>query len=280
MRLEGRRRSTNVEDRRGRRASRALPIGGGAALVVLLLSLVFGIDPSALSELTTGGEAEPSATTTPPGEDPATDLVYVTLASTEDVWSQLFAAEDARYPAPRLVLYDDAVESACGFNTAATGPFYCPGDQQVYLDLGFFREMERRLGAGGDFAQAYVIAHEVGHHVQRVTGTEAEVRRLQRGAREREANALSVRLELQADCFAGVWAHHADARQRLLEAGDVEEGLNAAAAIGDDRLQRMAGQRVVPDAFTHGSSAQRVEWFRRGLAAGRPDACDTFADLR
>jgi predicted metalloprotease len=206
------------------------------------------------------------------------DFVSVVLADTEDTWSRLFAQGGSSYRAPRLVLFYDLVESACGFGEAAMGPFYCPADRSVYLDLGFFREMSERFGAPGDFAAAYVVAHEIGHHVQNLLGVSDQVLAAQARARDAQAsNALSVRLELQADCLAGVWGHHAAAGRDLLEPGDVEEGLRAAAAIGDDRIQRMAGGGVSPESWTHGSSAQRAEWLRRGLRDGSVESCDTFS---
>jgi len=208
--------------------------------------------------------------------DEGADFVSVVLADTEDTWTEIFRASGKRYQPPRLVLFTDAVRSACGFNSAAVGPFYCPGDQKVYIDLGFYRELRNKFGAPGDFAQAYVIAHEVGHHVQNLLGISARVREAQGAGGVRQANALSVKLELQADCFAGVWGYHADAERQLLEQGDIEEGLNAAAAIGDDRLQKMARGQVNPESWTHGSSKQRVYWFRRGLETGDPGACGTF----
>lgn len=248
--------------------------------MLILATLYFGIDPNLLLQgldRVSTSQAPPAGGQAPAADDEQAQFVSVVLADTEDTWQQLFAASGKRYQEPRLVLFTDAVRSACGFANAAVGPFYCPADNKVYLDLGFFRDLKRRFGAPGDFAEAYVIAHEVGHHVQNLLGVSAEVRRRQRGLSKAEANALSVRLELQADCFAGVWANQADRARSILEQGDIEEGLNAASAIGDDRLQRQAGGRVVPDSFTHGSSAQRVRWFRRGLASGDPAACDTFS---
>ncbi|WP_370459095.1 neutral zinc metallopeptidase [Aggregicoccus sp. 17bor-14] len=264
---------------------RPLAFGGGAlGLLGLVLSLLLGGDPSqapssAGRDQDQGyGGSGPAAGTTDPREDRAKDFVSVILADTEDTWPALLQPMGVRYRPPHLVLFSDAVESACGYAQAAVGPFYCPGDQQVYLDLSFFDELSQRFGAEGDFAQAYVVAHEIGHHVQKLLGLSDRVHQLQQRSSRTGANALSVRLELQADCFAGVWAHHANKQRKLLEAGDVEEGLRAAAAIGDDTLQKRAQGRVVPESFTHGSSAQRVTWFRRGLETGQVKACDTFDD--
>lgn len=279
MRWRGRRRSTNVEDRRGRSGGRGLQVGGAAAVVIVLVGLLFGVDPGTMTEILGGSEAPPQPGLPQQGgapQDEEAEFASVVLASTEEVWMPLFAAEDARYAPPTLVLYNEMVQSACGLGSAATGPFYCPGDAQIYLDLSFFHELAQ-LDAPGDFAAAYVIAHEVGHHVQRLTGTEGQVRSLQRGRPQAEANALSVQMELQADCYAGVWAHHANREGDFLETGDLEEGLRAAAAIGDDRLQRMAGRSVQPETFTHGTSEQRARWFRTGLESGSPEACDTFS---
>ena len=277
MRWKSGRRSTNVEDRRGRRAvRRGVQIGGGTAILALLISLLLGQDPAAVLQQLGGGQAAQGPAPANAAQDEAADFVSVVLADTEDTWRALFAAAGGRYVEPRLVLFSDAVQSACGYNTAATGPFYCPGDQTVYLDLSFLRELQR-FGAHGDFAVAYVIAHEVGHHIQRLAGTEQQVRDLQRRGSRQQANRLSVMMELQADCYAGVWAHHGHRQRNILEEGDVEEGLNAAAAVGDDRLQRMAGQRIQPEAFTHGSSEQRAAWFRRGLETGDYNQCDTFS---
>jgi hypothetical protein len=250
-------------------------MGGGLAIVALLVSLLLGQDPSVLLQQIAAENTPTPASQEAGAADEATDFTTVVLGYTEDVWGGLFQSAGSTYREPGLVLYDGAVESACGYNTAATGPFYCPGDERLYLDLSFLRELQR-LGAPGDFAFAYVIAHEVGHHIQRITGIEGEVRQLQRRANEVDANALSVRMELQADCYAGVWAHHAQRQWSILEEGDVEEGLAAAAAVGDDRLQQMASRRVQPESFTHGSSEQRMQWFQNGLRTGRTDACDTF----
>jgi predicted metalloprotease len=285
MRWQSGRRSDNVEDRRGISVGRGgASIGCGGLILVIVISLIFGKDPRELLQLVEQAQGPsasveapvPGAPAQPRPDDELADFVSVVLADTEDTWNPIFKAMGRTYTPPVLVLFTDSVESACGFNTAATGPFYCPADSKVYIDLGFYRELRDRFGAPGDFAQAYVIAHEIGHHVQNELGISSEVHRLEQRASEREANALSVRLELQADCFAGVWANHANSQRQLLEQGDVEEGLNAAAAIGDDRLQRSAGRSVSPDSWTHGSSAQRVEWFRRGMESGDMQSCDTF----
>lgn len=278
MRWRGRRTSRNVEDRRGRSAMvrRGVPIGCGGLLLVLLFVLLGG-DPAQLLSLLEG-TAPPAADVSPgaaaPPADELGEFASVVLASTEDVWHELFAARGRAYREPTLVLFSGAVRSACGLQSAAVGPFYCPADGKLYLDLSFFAQLERRFGASGDFAQGYVIAHEVGHHVQNLLGVSAEVQRAQRGVGATRANELSVGMELMADCLAGVWGHHA---RKMLEPGDVEEGMNAAAAIGDDAMQRRAEGRVRPESWTHGSSRQRQEWLRRGLQTGDPDACDTFA---
>jgi len=281
MRWEDGRESGNVEDRRGQRPGRGAPIGIAGLLAVLAISYLSGADPRQILSLLSGLQSNVSEAPSgggasgPPG-DQMGRFASVVLASTEDVWRGVFDRSGRRYGEPKLVLFSERVESACGFASSAVGPFYCPGDSKVYLDLSFFRELESRFGAPGDFAQAYVIAHEVGHHVQNLLGTSERVSLLERRAAKREANALSVRLELQADCLAGVWGHFANAKQKLIEPGDVEEGLAAAAAIGDDRLQREAGRRVQPESWTHGSSAERVRWFRVGLERGALEACDTF----
>jgi predicted metalloprotease len=284
MRWSGGRRSTNIEDRRGRGGGLPIGIAGGGigTVVLLLLAVFFGFDPSIL--LNEGGgppvehrvDAPSSSPPTSAGEDPAREFVAVVLADTEDTWTELFRRMNREYRHPKLVLFSRAVQSACGMAGSATGPFYCPPDQRVYIDLDFFRLLAERFRAPGDFAQAYVIAHEVGHHVQTLLGVSERVRSMQSSASEREANALQVRMELQADCLAGVWAHHADRGRNMLEEGDLEEGLRAAAAIGDDRLQQQSRGVVVPESFTHGSSEQRVRWFRRGFEAGEPRQCDTF----
>ncbi|HSM06402.1 MAG TPA: neutral zinc metallopeptidase [Longimicrobiales bacterium] len=283
MRWRDSRRSQNVEDRRGQRVGAPMKIGGGFGLVVILVVVLLGGNPLDLLSLLMGGgssSVQPApAPATAPGDTPDDemgDFMSAVLGMTEDVWSQIFAEGGAQYRPPRLVLFSDMVQSACGFNSAATGPFYCPPDQRVYIDTGFFRELAR-MGGPGDFAQAYVLGHEVGHHVQNLLGTSEQVRRLQGNARDQaEANQLSVLLELQADCYAGVWAHHANAQQQVLEPGDVQEGMAAAAAIGDDRLMRNSGRAVSPESFTHGTSEQRQQWLSRGLQTGDVESCDTF----
>lgn len=272
--------SSDVEDRRGSGLRAGVPLGIGGTVVVAILSLVFGTD---LFAVIGGGEPAqvdesggPVAST--PEEDERVEFVSFVLDDLQAVWTRQLEASGRSYDRAKLVLFRDAVRSACGIGEAATGPFYCPSDAKVYLDLGFFDELSRRFGAPGEFAQAYVIAHEIGHHVQHLLGVAGEVRERQ-AARPAERNALSVRLELMADCLAGVWAHSTSER-RLLEAGDVESALGAAAAIGDDRLQRAGRGSVAPETFTHGTSAQRVSWFRRGMEGGRPADCDTFADGR
>lgn len=295
MRLGRERPSQNIEDRRGMGGGFGIPgrgirvpvggrggIGIGGIIVLLLLWLVFGINP--LELLNGGGTQIPRQTTEQPsgtrptgaGTDETGDFVARVLGSTERVWTEKFQAMGSEYQPPKLVMFEQSVQSACGMAQSAMGPFYCPPDQRVYIDVSFFQDMERRLGTSGDFAQAYVIAHEVGHHVQTLLGIAERVTRARMQAPEDEANALSVRMELQADCLAGVWAKSADDSRQILEQGDIEEGLNAASAIGDDRLQKRSRGYVVPESFTHGSSEQRVRWFRRGLETGDMAQCDTF----
>lgn len=277
MRLDNSRESRNVEDRRGRR----MAIGGrgkiGIGTVILaLVAAYFGIDPSFLLQ----GTAPPtgSSSSTPAAPTPESQFASKVLADTEDTWTVLFREQGfGTYQPPTLVLFTDVTPTACGTGQSAMGPFYCPADRKVYLDLGFFKQLSRDLNSPGDFAQAYVIAHEVAHHIQNQLGVMDQVEQLRRRADQRTANQLSVRVELQADCLAGVWAHHSHAQRNTLEAGDIEEGLNAAAAIGDDRLQRQSQGYVVPDSFTHGSSAQRVQWFTTGLRSGEIKQCDTFS---
>ena len=284
MRWRGRRQSENIEDRRGSRVSRGM-VGGGIGTVVLaLIAMYFGVDPAVVMQGVGGQDA--STTTTGPYAESEMEAewrqqVAVTLAETEDSWQAIFRERGGEYREPVLVLFTGAVDSGCGFAEAAMGPFYCSADERVFIDLAFFDELQARLGAGGDFPRAYVVAHEVGHHVQNLLGISDRVQQLRQRVDEVEANQLSVRLELQADCFAGLWAHRAARVAGILEPGDIEEGLNAASAIGDDTLQRNAGRAVVPDSFTHGSAAQRQRWFGRGYDSGRFDDCDTFkeADL-
>lgn len=238
-----------------------------------------GVDPTPLLQTQVGTSVQSPGAAPSQGagaQDELADFVSVVLGDTEDTWAELFRDSGRRYRQPTLVLFTDVVRSGCGTAEASMGPFYCPADSKVYIDLGFYRELRDRFRAPGDFAQAYVIAHEVGHHVQHLMGISDKVHQAQQGMRRADANALSVRLELQADCFAGVWANRADRARQILEQGDVEEGLNAASAIGDDRLQRQYAGRVVPDSFTHGTSEQRVRWFRTGLESGDPGVCDTF----
>ena len=280
MRWKGERESDQVEDRRGMGLPRGgIALGGGGLLLVVVFALLTGTDPTQLLDAATQVQVDTGAREPGPVGAPADEsgrFAAVVLASTEDAWSPVFAARGSRYQPPRLVLFTGAVESACGFAEAAVGPFYCPADSQVYLDLSFFDELEQRFGAPGDFARAYVIAHEVGHHVQNLLGVSSQVSDAQRRGSREAANQLSVRLELQADCFAGVWGKLANRERDWLEPGDVEEGLAAAAAIGDDTLARRAGGAIQPESWTHGSSALRGRWLRRGLESGDIDACDTF----
>jgi uncharacterized protein len=278
MRWEGRRTSQNVEDRRGIRFGRAGGIGIGSILLALV-AVYFGADPSVVLQgvQPSGQQAEQVPYEESPEEARLREFVSFVLADTEDTWGAIFSAAGRTYELPTLVLFSGAVESACGFAQAAVGPFYCPGDRKLYIDLSFYQDLQSRFGAPGDFAQAYVVAHEVGHHVQTLLGISERNMAARQRASEAQANALSVRQELQADCFAGIWAHNADRSRQLLEAGDVEEGLNAASAIGDDRLQKQSRGYVSPESFTHGSSEQRVRWFKRGFETGGVESCDTFA---
>ena len=278
MRWRKGRRSSNIEDRRGQRMGRGVKLGGGVTIIAIVAALFLGQDPGAILSILDGLQQQtgpPSTSNTAGPNDEASNFVSVVLADTEDTWSSLFSAADQRYQPPKLVLYSDVVQSACGTNSAASGPFYCPPDQRVYLDLSFLKELQR-MGASGDFAMAYVIAHEIGHHVQNLVGVSAQVRQLQSRSSQSDANALSVLTELQADCYAGVWAHHGHRQRNILEQGDVEEAIDAAAAVGDDRLQKAAGRSVHPDSFTHGSSEQRIHWFSVGLKSGDIKSCDTF----
>lgn len=281
MRWKDLRRSRNVEDTRGTRSAAAggVKLSGAMIVIAVIISLITGQNPLSLLQMLGGaaGPSQPPPAVTPAADDEAAQFVSAVLGSTEDVWNKVFASSGQQYAAPRLQIFENGVSSACGYTSAAVGPFYCPGDRKVYLDLGFFRQLAA-MGAPGDFAQAYVIGHEVGHHIQNITGIEPRVRQLQQGRRNKQqSNQLSVLMELQADCLAGVWAYHANQASRVLEPGDIQEGLRAAATIGDDALQSSSGQSVRPESFTHGSSAQRVEWLKLGLSQGNADSCDTFA---
>ncbi len=277
MRLDNQRESSNVEDRRRMRAS-----GGGigiGTIVMVLVALYFGIDPSTVLNMGQGMSQRTSQQSEAiPEDDEMGQFMAKVLGSTEDTWGKVFKSAGYDYPAPKLVLFRGQTNTACGTGQAAMGPFYCPGDKKVYIDLAFYDEMKNRFKAPGDFAQAYVIAHEVGHHVQNLMGTSEKVQQARQSARnEAQANQYSVLLELQADCYAGVWAHHADGANRILEAGDIEEAMRAAAAIGDDALQKQAQGYAVPDSFTHGTSEQRMRWFNQGLKVGDVNKCDTFS---
>lgn len=279
MRWKTGRRSSHIEDRRGSRAGRAGLKGGiGTIVVMLTIGYFLGIDPMTILKMQAGsGPAGTDADWQPTAaEKQAADFVSVVLADTEDTWNAIFRKAGKTYEEPKLVLFSGQVTSACGMASAAMGPFYCPGDKKVYIDLSFFDDLKRRHGAPGDFAQAYVIAHEVGHHVQNLLGTSQQVRTAQRGLGKADANVLSVSQELQADCYAGLWGYHADRSRQVLEQGDLEEALAAASAIGDDRLQKESSGRVVPESFTHGTSKQRVKWFRRGIESGDAGDCNTF----
>ncbi|MDH3273932.1 MAG: neutral zinc metallopeptidase [Gammaproteobacteria bacterium] len=279
MKWQGGRRSSNIEDRRGMRPRGGLVGGGIGSILLIIAALYFGVDPSFLIEGMQSSNVSTSGTqptTDDLRNDPLADMIAVVIADTEDVWGELFANQGRRYEQPTLVLFTGSTRSACGLGQAAMGPFYCPADKKAYIDLGFYEEMRTRFRAPGDFAQAYVIAHEIGHHVQNLLGVSNKVRQMQARAGKAEGNQLSVRLELQADCLAGVWANRADKARGILESGDIEEALNAASAIGDDRLQKQSRGTVVPESFTHGTSTQRQHWFRTGLQSGDPDSCDTF----
>jgi hypothetical protein len=274
------RRSTNIEDRRGVRLPGGAAGGGIGILILIVIAVLLGADPVKLLNDITYTEVDPTSSydSAPLSDEDRelADFVSVVLADTEDTWSELFVKYNGRYREPTLVLFSGAVDSACGFAQSAVGPFYCPADEKVYIDLDFYRDLKERFDAPGDFAQAYVIAHEVGHHVQNLFGISEQVQGAQRRLGGAEANRLSVMQELQADCFAGVWAHNADRARDILEHGDIEEGLNAASSIGDDRLQMESQGRVTPDSFTHGSSKQRVAWFKKGLGSGDIESCNTF----
>jgi predicted metalloprotease len=280
MRWGSGRRSQNIEDRRGMRISRKATGGGIGVIVIALIALYFGIDPTMILNQQGGHGVDtstyPVSNSSSPVEQELVDFVSVVLGDTEDTWQELFRQMNQTYTEPSLVLFTGAVESACGFAQSAVGPFYCPQDQKVYIDLSFFEDLRNRFGAPGDFAQAYVIAHEIGHHVQNLLGISQKVQALSGRLNQVQSNQLSVMQELQADCFAGVWAHHAHRARQILEEGDVEEALNAASSIGDDNLQKQARGYVTPDSFTHGSSDQRVRWFNQGLASGNIAQCNTF----
>lgn len=288
MKWEGNRQSDNVEDRRdggdsagGGGGFGGRSIGIGSIVIALVASYFFGVNPMTVLSLLSGGSPAPQTQSAPAHKPPADDrmatFVATVLADTEDVWTEVFAQNGGTYQKPKLVLFRGATPTACGQGQTAMGPFYCPADRKVYIDLGFYETLKNQLGAPGDFAQAYVIAHEVGHHVQNLLGISEKMDQMRARVSQVQYNALSVRLELQADCFAGVWANHAQASRQLLEAGDVEEAMNAAAKIGDDALQRAQGGQVVPDSFTHGTSVQRQHWFDMGLKNGSVKRCDTFA---
>ena len=277
MRWREGRQSSNVEDRRGI-GGKGLAVGGIGSVIVLVIALLLGVDPRTLFSGGGGSPEQGTQSSRPvnPEEDEMKAFSSSVLANTEDVWQEIFRKHGEQYREPKLVLFTGQVSSPCGAASSASGPFYCPADQKVYIDLSFYRELKARFRAPGDFAQAYVVAHEVGHHIQNLLGTMDKVNSLQSRSSERQANDLSVRLELQADFYAGVWAHYVQ-RQGLLEAGDVDEALNAATAIGDDRLQKQSQGYVVPDSFTHGTSEQRMRWFRRGLESGDIKQGDTFS---
>ena len=289
MRWQGRRESDNVEDRRGQSSGMGgggfrPPIGGKGGIIILVVVLVAGYYGVDLTPLLNGGDMAPqtqqqNARVSPnlsPKDDELAKFTSVVLASTEDTWHAIFQQTGKQYKDPKLVMYRGATRTGCGTGQSVMGPFYCPADGTVYIDLSFYQDMKTKLEAGGDFAQAYVVAHEVGHHVQNLLGIERKVRQMQQGASQADVNRLSVKMELQADCFAGVWGHYAQ-QQNMLEAGDLQQALNAAQAIGDDRLQQQSQGRVVPDSFTHGTSQQRYTWFKQGFDSGDPNKCNTFA---
>lgn len=282
MRWKDSRRSSNVEDRRSRRIPGGVKGGGIGILLLALIGMYFGIDPSLIlnvgdavqSSRPAGQSSEPYQAS--PEEQEQAEFVAVVLADTEDVWTQVFKERGQTYQKPKLVLFSGMVQSACGYAQAAMGPFYCPGDRKVYIDLAFYKDLQKQLHSPGDFARAYVVAHEIGHHVQKLLGISDQVDQARRQLSKKDFNKVSVRLELQADCFAGVWTNRADRMRGILEPGDIEEALNAASNIGDDRLQKQAKGYVTPDSFTHGSSAQRVRWFNQGYQAGDINSCNTF----
>ena len=283
MRWQDQRRSNNVDDRRGSRISGPVKGGGIGLLLLALVGMYFGIDPStimniggAVQQQTGAGKQQTGPVQENAVERERRDFVSVVLADTEDNWNAIFRRSNKQYQEPKLVLFRDAINSACGFAQSAMGPFYCPADRKVYIDLAFYDDLKSKMHSPGDFAQAYVVAHEVGHHVQNLLGISSHVQSPRQRISQAEYNRLSVRLELQADCFAGIWAHNADRTKQLVEPGDIEEALNAASQIGDDRLQKNQRGYVTPESFTHGTSQQRVYWFRRGYETGDPGQCDTF----
>jgi len=282
MLYKGRRQSSNVEDRRGMSTGRKVGVGGGIVTVIIaLVVMLLGGDPGQVLQMM---ETQQATTETVSDYKPTAheqelaEFVSVTLADTEDVWHKLFENSGLTYREPTLVLFSGGAESACGFAQSATGPFYCPGDEKVYIDLNFLEELQQKLGAQGDFAMAYIVAHEVGHHVQKLLGVLDQVHNLRGQVSEKEYNAQTVKLELQADFYAGIWAHHAQKTKNILEAGDIEEAMNAAQAVGDDRIQKQSQGYVVPDSFTHGTSAQRMKWFKRGFETGNVNNGDTFKE--
>ena len=288
MKWEGNRQSDNVEDRRGSGGGGGgfglggKSIGIGTIVLALIGSAVFGVNPLTMLDMLSGGSGQVAPVQqgpaqAPPASDRKAMMVSTVLADTEDTWSEIFRAQGGTYVKPKLVLFSGATPTACGTGQSASGPFYCPGDQQIYIDLSFYDLMQQRFQVSSEFAQAYVIAHEVGHHVQTITGTSEKVRAAQQRMSQSQANQMSVRMELQADCYAGLWAAHANRSRGILEQGDVEAALHAASAIGDDAMQRRSQGQVVPDSFTHGSSEQRARWFKKGIESGRVEDCDTFA---
>lgn len=280
MRWKTGRRSRNIDDRRSTRLSGKAKGGGIGILILALIGMYFGIDPSFIlqqgANLSDNTKTEQTNYQPSASENKLADFVSVVLADTEDTWSSIFNQGGATYQQPTLVLFTGAVKSACGYAQSATGPFYCPADRKVYIDLSFYKDLKNKFGASGDFAQAYVVAHEVGHHVQNLLGVSDKVHAMRSKLSQTEYNKMSVKLELQADCFSGVWANHADKMRHILEPGDIEEAVNAASMIGDDRLQKQAKGHVTPDSFTHGSSAQRMKWFKQGFTSGEISRCNTF----
>ena len=278
MRWKGRRQSDNVVDQRGKRVSGKRGASAGAMLLLIVVGIFFGKDAQQVLSLFVGGSGQQQATTVSSsgsGNDQTASFVRVILAETEDTWAAVFSQMGQSYQPPKLIMYEGQVNSACGVGSAASGPFYCPGDYKIYIDLSFLNEL-KRMGAPGDFAFAYVIAHEVGHHIQNITGVASKVRKQQSQVSKIQANALSVKLELQADCLAGIWIHQTEKRSAILEEGDIQEGLAAAAAVGDDRLMQQAGRAPRREAFTHGSSEERMTWFRQGMRSGNIQSCNTF----